>query len=98
MPLHARSVNLHIPAGTTLALVGESGSGKSSIVQLACRFYDPSEGAVRSPYNPHASRAGYCWGTILRAVFVESFRYVNVRHIAANVSLQACLTHMPAAE
>ena len=42
-----RSVDLLIPAGTTLALVGESGSGKSSIVQLACRFYDPSEGAVR---------------------------------------------------
>ena len=30
-----------------MALVGESGSGKSSIIQLACRFYDPSEGAVR---------------------------------------------------
>ena len=53
--LHARSVDLHIPAGTTLALVGESGSGKSSIVQLACRFYDPAEGAVRLPSLQRAS-------------------------------------------
>jgi len=41
-------VDLRVPAGSTLALVGESGSGKSSIVQLACRFYDPDQGAVRT--------------------------------------------------
>ena len=63
-------MDLHIPAGTTLALVGESGSGKSSIVQLACRFYDPSDGAVRLSCILHPSSAGYCWGTISFAVLV----------------------------
>ena len=39
-------VNLHVPAGTTVAIVGRSGSGKSTLVALVPRFYDPSSGAV----------------------------------------------------
>ncbi|WP_207723550.1 ABC transporter ATP-binding protein [Paeniclostridium hominis] len=38
--------NLKIPAGTTLALVGETGSGKSTLVNLACRFFEPTKGKV----------------------------------------------------
>ncbi|MDO5737697.1 MAG: ABC transporter ATP-binding protein [Eubacteriales bacterium] len=38
--------NLTIEAGETLALVGETGAGKSSIVNLACRFYEPQEGQI----------------------------------------------------
>jgi len=39
-------VDLHVKAGTTVALVGPSGSGKTSLVALIARLYDPSEGAV----------------------------------------------------
>jgi ATP-binding cassette subfamily B protein len=38
--------NLDIKAGETIALVGETGSGKSTIVNLACRFYEPTKGEV----------------------------------------------------
>lgn len=38
--------NLDVNAGETIALVGETGSGKSTIVNLACRFYEPSEGRI----------------------------------------------------
>ncbi|NLT13921.1 MAG: ABC transporter ATP-binding protein [Clostridiales bacterium] len=38
--------SLHIPAGTTVALVGETGAGKSTLVNLACRFFEPTEGRV----------------------------------------------------
>ncbi|WP_425447151.1 ABC transporter ATP-binding protein [Dethiothermospora halolimnae] len=38
--------NLEIRAGETIALVGETGSGKSTIVNLACRFYEPTEGRI----------------------------------------------------
>ena len=38
--------SLHIPAGTTVAIVGETGAGKSTLVNLACRFYEPTEGRV----------------------------------------------------
>jgi len=40
-------VDLHIPAGSTLALVGETGSGKTTLASLIARLYDPSSGSVR---------------------------------------------------
>ncbi|MBQ3483992.1 MAG: ABC transporter ATP-binding protein [Clostridia bacterium] len=38
--------DLHIGHGQTIALVGETGSGKSTIVNLICRFYEPTEGRI----------------------------------------------------
>ena len=38
---------LDIPAGTTVAIVGETGAGKSTLVNLACRFFEPTKGCVR---------------------------------------------------
>ncbi len=40
------NLNLNIKAGETIALVGETGSGKSTIVNLACRFYEPTAGEI----------------------------------------------------
>lgn len=40
------NLNLDVKAGQTIALVGETGSGKSTIVNLACRFYEPTEGEI----------------------------------------------------
>ena len=37
---------LDIPPGTTVAIVGETGAGKSTIVNLVCRFYEPTSGRV----------------------------------------------------
>lgn len=41
-----KNFNLHVSAGETIALVGETGAGKSTIVNLVCRFYEPTEGRV----------------------------------------------------
>lgn len=38
--------SLDIPAGTTVAIVGETGAGKSTIVNLACRFFEPTSGRI----------------------------------------------------
>lgn len=38
--------NLDVPAGTVVAIVGETGAGKSTIVNLACRFFEPTEGQI----------------------------------------------------
>ena len=41
-----RGVDLTIMPGEMIGLVGHSGSGKSTLVNLMCRFYDVSEGAI----------------------------------------------------
>jgi ATP-binding cassette subfamily B protein len=38
--------NLTIPAGTNVAIVGETGAGKSTLVNLACRFFEPTSGQI----------------------------------------------------
>jgi ABC-type multidrug transport system, ATPase and permease components len=42
-----RNMSLSIAPGEMIGLVGHSGSGKSTMVNLICRFYDVSEGAIR---------------------------------------------------
>jgi ATP-binding cassette, subfamily B, bacterial len=39
-------IDLHVPAGSTLALVGPTGAGKSTVAKLIARFYDPRAGSV----------------------------------------------------
>jgi ATP-binding cassette subfamily B protein len=38
--------SLEVKAGQNIAIVGETGSGKSTIVNLICRFYEPTEGEI----------------------------------------------------
>lgn len=38
--------SLDIPFGTHLAIVGETGAGKSTLANLVCRFYEPTEGKL----------------------------------------------------
>lgn len=55
-------LDLHLPAGATVAVVGETGSGKTTIAKLLCRLADPTAGSVR------------LGGVDLRAVAPESRR------------------------
>jgi ATP-binding cassette subfamily B protein len=42
-----KNINLHIPAGRTVAIVGATGCGKSTLVSLIPRLYDAPPGTVR---------------------------------------------------
>ena len=40
-------IDLHIHSGETIGVIGGTGCGKSSLVNLICRLYDVTEGAVK---------------------------------------------------
>ncbi|WP_411374319.1 ABC transporter ATP-binding protein [Arthrobacter sp. MPF02] len=45
-PVIVPRLNLHIPAGQTVALVGQTGAGKSTLAKLIARFYDVTSGSL----------------------------------------------------
>jgi len=50
--LALRDISIVIPQGKTTALVGPSGAGKSTLVNLICRFYEVTEGAIFADGRP----------------------------------------------
>jgi ATP-binding cassette, subfamily B, bacterial len=57
-----KGISLQIAPGEMIGLVGPSGAGKTTLVNLACRFFDVSEGAILAD------------GIDLREVDVEDYR------------------------
>ena len=79
--------NLHIPQGTNVAIVGETGAGKSTLVNLVCRFFEPTSGRIlidgrdsreRSQLWLH-SNIGYVLQTphLFSGSVLENLRYGN---------------------
>ena len=52
-----RNFSLTVKPGENVALVGETGAGKTTIVNLVCRFYEPSEGEVRIDGTDYRQRS-----------------------------------------
>ncbi|MGH9149375.1 MAG: ATP-binding cassette domain-containing protein, partial [Acidimicrobiales bacterium] len=67
-------VDLHLPAGATVALVGENGAGKSTLVKLLCRFYEPTAGRVTVDGTDLAALGVEEWRANLSATFQDFAR------------------------
>ncbi len=52
--------NLQIKKGQNVAFVGETGSGKSTIINLICRFYEPTTGEILIDGKNYKERS-YSW-------------------------------------
>lgn len=80
-----KNFNLHIPAGSSVALVGHTGSGKSTIVNLICRFYEPTTGDILIDGHSYRDRSitwlhsniGYVLQTpqLFSGTIMENVRY-----------------------
>lgn len=79
--------NLHVSQGTNIAIVGETGAGKSTLVNLVCRFFEPTSGRIlidgvdareRSQLWLH-SNIGYVLQTphLFSGSVLENLRYGN---------------------
>ena len=79
--------NLKVPQGTNVAIVGETGAGKSTLVNLVCRFFEPTSGQIlidgrdareRSQLWLH-SNIGYVLQTphLFSGTVLENLRYGN---------------------
>ena len=79
--------DLTVPRGTMVAIVGETGAGKSTLVNLVCRFFEPTEGRVlldgkdlreRSQLWPH-SHIGYVLQTphLFSGTVMDNLRFGN---------------------
>ncbi|SHF03424.1 ATP-binding cassette, subfamily B [Tissierella praeacuta DSM 18095] len=80
--------NLKVNPGETIALVGETGSGKSTIVNLFCRFYEPTDGEIliddinykNMPQNWIHENLGYVLQSphLFSGTIKENIRYSNL--------------------
>ena len=91
-------------AGTTVALVGPTGSGKSTIVNLMCRFYEPTEGEILINGVDYRKRS-LKWlqsnlGIVLQTPFLFSgsiqsnIRYGNLEASEEDIVQAAKLVHL----
>lgn len=76
-----KGIDLHVPAGTKVAVVGPTGAGKTTLINLLTRFYDVNAGSITldghdiRDYRIADLRKAY--GVVLQdtVLFAESVRY-----------------------
>ena len=75
-----RDIDVHIPAGSVVAVVGENGVGKSTLVKLLARFYDPTSGEIYVDGESLADIDTGAWRARTSAVFEDFIHYELLLH------------------
>jgi ATP-binding cassette subfamily B protein len=94
-------VDLHLPAGRTVAIVGANGAGKSTLIKLLAGLHVPSTGVVSVDGVPLTSLAPAEWNARLSGVHQDFARLRlrlretvgvgNVRHIRDSAAIGAAI-------
>lgn len=78
-------VDLHIPAGSTVAVVGDNGAGKSTLVKLLARYYEPTAGRILVDGVDLADLEVDEWRRRLSAGFQDFVRFELVAREAVGI-------------
>ncbi len=70
-----RDIDLHLPAGATVAVVGENGAGKTTLVKLLTGMYRPSAGRITLDGTDLADIEPAAWREHTTAAFQDFTRY-----------------------
>ncbi|WP_205712441.1 ABC transporter ATP-binding protein [Euzebya rosea] len=70
-----RTIDLDVPAGSTVAVVGPTGSGKTTIAHLLARLFDPDEGRITLDDRPLADLQRAALADNVALVFQEAFLF-----------------------
>ncbi|MGI5215471.1 ABC transporter ATP-binding protein [Plantactinospora sp. CA-290183] len=73
--LALRNVDVHLPAGATVAVVGANGAGKSTFVKLLSGMYQPRSGRVEVDGVPLDQLDPASWRSRLTAAFQDAVRF-----------------------
>ncbi|MEU7575488.1 ABC transporter ATP-binding protein [Micromonospora sp. NPDC049240] len=68
-------IDLHLPAGATVALVGDHGSGKTTMVKLLCGFLKPVSGSITVDGEPLDALDPAAWRARITAAFQDFSRF-----------------------
>ncbi|AEF80327.1 ABC transporter ATP-binding protein [Leadbettera azotonutricia] len=95
--------DLQVKAGTYVAIVGETGAGKSTLVNLVCRFFEPTTGAILVDGRDYRERS-QIWlhsalGYVLQSPHLftgtirDNIRYGRLESSDAEVEVAAKIVH-----
>ncbi|MEV0829492.1 ABC transporter ATP-binding protein [Nonomuraea rubra] len=80
-----RGIDLHLPAGATVALVGDHGSGKTTLVKLLCGFHRPVAGTFTVDGTPLGELDPEAWRERVTSAFQDFSRFPFLAREAVGV-------------